>query len=88
MLLSTISFIYYFIPFKRRKFDHPTLESMLAEVNERLEGPKIQHWVLEGRGWGTQGKGIGMSTMQKGAILRKCLNTYVPHCTDLSSAVQ
>ena len=21
-----------------------------------------------------------MSTMQKGAILRKCLNTFVPHC--------
>ena len=88
MLLSTISFIYYLIHFKRRKSDHPTLESMLAEVNERLKGPKIQHWFLEGRGWGTQGKGIGMSTMQKGAILRKCLNTYVPHCTDLSSAVQ
>ena len=26
--------------------------------------------------------------MRKGTILRKCLNTYVPHCTDLSSAVQ
>ena len=22
-----------------------------------------------------------MSTMQKGAILRKCLNTFVPHCS-------
>ena len=24
--------------------------------------------------------GIGVSTMQNGAILRKCLNTFVPHC--------
>ena len=22
-----------------------------------------------------------MSTIQKGAILRKCLNTFVPHCS-------
>ena len=29
---------------------------------------------------GRQGKGISMSTMQKGAILPKCLNTFVPHC--------
>ena len=35
--------------------------------------------ILEGRGWGRQGMGIGMSTTQKGAILRKCLNTFVPH---------
>ena len=26
------------------------------------------------------GKGIGMSTMQKGAIYGKGLNTFVPHC--------
>ena len=46
MLLSTISFIYYFIHFKRRKSDHPTLESVLAEVNERLKGSKynIDFW--------------------------------------------
>ena len=85
MLLSTISFIYYFIPFKRRKSPHPTPEPVLAEVNERLEGPKYN---IEGKGWGTQGKGIGMFTMRKGAILRKFLNTYVPRCTDPSSAVQ
>ena len=29
---------------------------------------------------GRQGKGISISTMQKGAILRKCVNTFVPHC--------
>ena len=31
-------------------------------------------------GWGRQGNGISISTMQKGAILRKCANTFVPHC--------
>ena len=52
----------------------------MSEVKERLEGPKYDiDW--GGRGWGRQGKGIGMSTMQKGAILRKCLNTFVPHCS-------
>ena len=46
MLLSTISFIYYFIPFKRRKSPHPTPEPVLAEVNERFEGSKynIDFW--------------------------------------------
>ena len=27
-----------------------------------------------------------MSTMQKGAILRKCLRAYIPQCTDPSYA--
>ena len=31
--------------------------------------------ILGGRGWGRQGKGISISTMQKVAILRKCVNT-------------
>ena len=44
---------------------------MLSEVKERLEGPKYN--IDFG------GKGIGMSTMLKGAILWKCLNTFVPH---------
>ena len=52
---------------------------MLSEVKERLEGPKYN--IDFGRkGLGRQGKGIGMPTMQKGAILQKCLNTFVPHC--------
>ena len=42
---------------------------MLSEVKGRLEGPKYR-----------QGKGIGMSTIQKGAIFGKCLNTFVPLC--------
>ena len=52
---------------------------MLSEVKKKLEGPKfnIDFGV---RGWGRQGKGIRISTMQKGAILRKCVNTFVPHC--------
>lgn len=33
-----------------------------------------------GRGGGRQGKGKGMSTLQKGAILQMGLNTFVPHC--------
>ena len=35
--------------------------------------------VLERGGGGTQGEGIGMSTVQKGAILEKCLNTFASH---------
>ena len=52
---------------------------MLSELKERLEGPKY-NIDFGGRGWGRQGKGISISTMQKGAILRKCVNTFVPHC--------
>ena len=53
---------------------------MLSEVKKRLEGPKF-NIDFGGRGWGRQGKGISISTMQKGAILRKCVNTFVPHCS-------
>ena len=55
---------------------------MLSEVKKRLEGPKfnIDFGGRGSRGWGRQGKGISISTMQKGAILRKCVNTFVPHC--------
>ena len=52
---------------------------MLSEVKKRLEGPNF-NIDFRGGGWGRQGKGIGISTMQKGAILRKCVNTFVPHC--------
>ena len=52
---------------------------MLSEVKERLEGPKYNN-DFGGKGLGRQGKGIGMSTMQKVAILWKCLNTFVPRC--------
>ena len=55
---------------------------MLSEVRERLEGPKY-NIDFGGRGGGRQGKEIGKSTIQKGAILRKCLNTFVPHCSGL-----
>ena len=46
---------------------------MLSEVKERLEGSK----------YNIDFGGKGMSTIQKGAILRKCLNTFVPHCSFL-----
>ena len=49
---------------------------MLSEVKKDL---RVQNTtlILGERGWGRQGKGIGMSTMQKGAILRKCLKTLL-----------
>ena len=53
---------------------------MLSEVKKDL---RVQNstLILGGRGWGRQGKGISISTMQKGAILWKCVNTFVPHCS-------
>ena len=45
---------------------------MLSEVKKRLEGPKFN--IDFG------GKGISISTMQEGAILLKCVNTFAPHC--------
>ena len=33
-----------------------------------------------GKGRGMQEKGIDVSTMQKGVIVYKCLNTFVSHC--------
>jgi len=55
---------------------------MLSEVKNRLVGPNF-NIDFGGRGWGRQGKGIGISTMKKGAILRKCVNTFVPHCSTI-----
>ena len=52
---------------------------MLSVVKEGLEAPKF-NIAFGGRGWVRQGKRISISTMQKGAILRKCVNTFVPHC--------
>ena len=52
---------------------------MLSEVKKDL---RVQNstLILGGKGWGTQGKGISIFTMQKGAILRKSVNTFVSHC--------
>ena len=49
---------------------------MLFVVNGGLEGEKHDIGIL-GRGGGgvTLGEGIAMSTVEKGAILQKCLNT-------------
>ena len=44
--------------------------------------------ILGGRGWGRQGKGISISTILKGAILRKCVNTFVPHCSNRDGEVR
>ena len=53
---------------------------MLSEVKKDL---RVQNSTLSlgGRGWGRQGKEISKSTKQKGAILCKCVNTFVPHCS-------
>ena len=55
---------------------------MLSEVKKDL---RVQNstLILGARGWGRQGKGISISTMQKGAILRNCVNTFVPHCLNV-----
>ena len=42
----------------------------------------MQHWSWgAGGGGGKQGEGRGISTVQKGAILLKCLNTFVLQCS-------
>ena len=64
------------ISFYLNAVNPPTPESMFFEIKERLEG--LKHIGFFG-GWGTQREGVGMSTVQKGAILRKCLNTLVFH---------
>ena len=53
---------------------------MLSEVKKRLEDPKYNIDFGGGRGWGRQGKGISISTVQKGGILRECVDTFVPDC--------
>ena len=68
--------IHFFIPFRRRQ--SPTPESMLFAVKERGEG--IKHNTGFGGGGGLQGEGIGLFTVQKGTIIKKCVNTFVPHC--------
>ena len=57
---------------------------MLPEVKERLEGLKY-NIDFEERAWENTGGGDRyMSTMEKGVILRKCLNTFVPYCSSPS----
>ena len=52
---------------------------MLFSVEERLDDIKY-NIDFGGGGRETEGKGIGMSTIKNGAILQKCVNTFVPHC--------
>ena len=52
---------------------------MLSEVKERLEGLKYNIDFGE-RGWGNTGEEDRyMSIMEKGVILQKSLNTFVPY---------
>ena len=72
------AFINNFIPLILHSFLTPTPESMLSKVKERLKGLKYNIG-FGGRGWGYTRKGKSMSTMEKEAILQKCLNTFIPH---------
>ena len=56
------------ILFSLNTINPPTPESMLFVVKERIEGLKY-NIDFGGRGGDTQGEGIDMSIMQKGAIL-------------------
>ena len=47
---------------------------MLFVVKGGLEGENTT-LVFGGRGWGYPGEGIALSTVEKGAILQKCLNS-------------
>ena len=60
-------------------------ESMLSEVKKKDLRVQNSTLILGGGGWGRQWKGISKSTMQKGAILLKCVNTFVPHYGVLAS---
>ena len=59
-----------------------TTKSMLSEVIERIDVPK-DNIDIGGRGWGYTGEGDRYVYYAKRAILRKCLNTFVPHCSYL-----
>ena len=75
MLLSASSFI---ISLYLNAVNPPTPESMFA-VKIRVEGLKYNIY-FRGRGGGTQGEWIVMSTTQKGPFYGlKRLNTLVPH---------
>ena len=74
-LLLTISFIYHIILFWRQK--PPTPESMLFIAEER-QGVSNATLVWE-EGVGIhRGRGQMSTICKKGAILWKCLNTFVP----------
>ena len=76
---TCLKFHSFIISFCLNAVNPPIPESMLFTVKERLEGLKY-NFGFRGRGGGTQGEGIGMFTVQKGVILKKSLNTFVPHC--------
>ena len=77
-ILSTISFIYYFILFKRRKSSHPRINVVWSK--RKTWGSKRQHWFW-GEGWGWTGERDTYVHYAKKAILQKFLNTFVPHCS-------
>ena len=73
MFLSTISFIYYFILLNAKKIPHSVISVVCSK--RRARAGKTRHWFLGGGDGVTLGEGVAMSTVEKGAILEKCLNT-------------
>ena len=69
MFLSLNNFIHILFHSILNVVNPPTPESMLFVVKERLEGLKHNFGLGGGGGSTLQGKGTGMSTVQKGAIL-------------------
>ena len=61
------NFIHLLFLFYLNAVNPPTPQSMLFEVKESLEGLKYN--ILGGGSFGSQGEGIGMSTVQEGAFL-------------------
>ena len=64
----------FFYSAKRQKNPPSTLINVVCS-GRRAWGWKTRHWFLEGGGGVTLWEGISMSTVEKGAILQKCLNT-------------
>ena len=83
-LFKTRAFINNFIPLILTKkisntITPPPPPTPESKVKERLKG--LKYSIGFGvSGGGTQRKGTGMSTIEKEAILQKCLNTFIPHC--------
>ena len=55
----------------------------ILPVLEKLHHAHIQLHQNSGW-WNTGGRDRYMFTMEKGVILQKCLNTFVPHCSSPS----
>ena len=72
---QTISFIdYTLLLFKRHKIPHPTPESMLFVVEERLEGFKYN--ICLGKGGSTKGEGTKICPLPKKGTFSTLLSLF------------